>query len=104
MTPSTLKGGRLGTLRFTHLAVILGWIFALGLVAVLAPPSDPATSVPLLIVLGLGLGAPAMAIWLWRGAAHRAIAEPELQPPDGVMAGGGLRRRRGARRCDEGRL
>jgi len=56
---------------------------------------------PLLAVLGffIVLG---MALWLWKGAADYAIAT-ERHPNDDAMANGGLRRRRGARRRDEGR-
>jgi hypothetical protein len=60
-----------------------------------------ATSV--LLITSLGLVVPAMALWLWKGGAHQAIAEPGLQPLDVARVGGGLRRRRGPRRRDEGR-
>ena len=102
MRRSVMKAARLDTLLFTPQAVISVWIFVFGLVAVFAPLSGLAQGVRLLIVLGLV--EPVMALWLWKGAAHHTIAEPGLQPLDVARVGGGLRRRRGPRRQDEGRL
>jgi hypothetical protein len=52
----------------------------------------------------VGLAAPVTALWVWKSAAHRAIAEPGLPPLGVAIVGGGVRRRRGPRRRDEGRL
>ena len=58
----------------------------------------------MLLLIVLGLVVPGIALWLWKSAAPPMIAEPGLQLVDDAMVGGGLRRRRGARRRDEGRL
>jgi hypothetical protein len=56
----------------------------------------------LLVVLGF-FTVPGMALWLWKGAARRVIVEAAPRLPNVTGVDGGLRRRRGARRQDEGR-
>jgi drug/metabolite transporter (DMT)-like permease len=95
-----MSADRLDMLWFSsRQAVIPVWVLAFGLAALFAPPSWLPEGVLLLIVLGLGV--PSIAIWCWTRGVRHSIAE--LAPaPMGVPLIGGLRRRRGSRRRDEG--
>jgi hypothetical protein len=92
----------MSSIPFTLRTVVPTSIIVFGLVAVFASASGLATSALLLVIIGLVV--PVMTLLLWKGTAHPTIAKPGLQPLDVAMVGGGLRRRRGPSRRDEGRL